>query len=51
MFDIKEKILESAMELLERLKLCEDDSFVEDVVDAIYYNDAKALQYMSDELT
>ena len=51
MFDIKEKILESAMELMDWLRLCEDDSFVEDVANAIYYNDAKALQYMSDELT
>ena len=50
MTDIKEKILESAMELLELLGLCEDDSFVDDVANAVYYNDSKALQYMENEL-
>lgn len=50
MIDIKEEILEVAMELLELLGLCDDDCFVEDVKDAIYYNDAKALRYMEDEL-
>lgn len=50
MIGMKEQILDVAMELLELLELCDDDVFTEDVANAIYYNDTKALQYMSDEL-
>lgn len=50
MHNIKEKIIESAMELLELFVLCDDDNFVDDVANAVYYNDSKALRYMEDEL-
>lgn len=50
MHNIKAKIIESAIELLELLELCDDDTFVEDIANAVYYNDSKALQYMEDEL-
>lgn len=51
MFDMKAKIIDSAIRLLDQLAMCEDDSFVEEIVNAIYYNDAKALEYMEEELS
>lgn len=50
MNNIKEKIIESARELLELLDLCDDNDFGDDIASAVYYNDSKALQYMEDEL-
>ena len=47
---IKAKIIDEAIKLLDALEMCEDDSFVEDVVNAVYYNDTKALEYMEEEL-
>ena len=43
-------VSEATQEALLELGLCEDDTFVNDVVDAVYYNDSKALQYMENEL-
>lgn len=47
---IKAKIIDQAIKLLDLFEMCEDDSFVEDIVNAVYYNDVKALEYMEDEL-
>lgn len=47
---IKAKILDEAIKLLELLEMCEDDEFVTDVANAVYYNDEKALEYMEEEL-
>ena len=47
---IKAKIIDEAIKLLELLEMCEDDEFVGDVVNAVYYNDVKALEYMEEEL-
>ena len=48
---IKAKIIDEAIKLLELLEMCDDDEFVSDIVNAIYYNDVKALEYMEEELT
>ena len=47
---IKAKILDKAIKLLELLEMCEDDVFIDDVVDAVYYNDVRALENMEEEL-
>ena len=47
---IKAKILDEAIKLLDLLAMCEDDMFVDDVANAVYYNDVKALEYMEEEL-
>ena len=47
---IKAKIIDAAVKLLELLEMCEDDEFVNDVANAVYYNDVKALEYMEEEL-
>lgn len=50
MRNIKEAIIDSAMELLELIDMCDDETFVEDVTGAVYYDDIKALRYIRDEL-
>ena len=47
---IKAKIIDQAIKLLELLEMCEDDTFVDGVVNAVFYNDTKALEYMEDQL-
>lgn len=47
---IKAKIIDQAIKLLDLLELCEDDTFVDEIANAVYYNDVKALEYMEDEL-
>ena len=47
---IKAKIIDQAIKLLELLEMCEDDIFVDGVVNAVFYDDAKYLEYMEDEL-
>lgn len=47
---IKAKIIDQAIKLLDLLEMCEDDTFVDDIVNAVYYSDVKALEYMEDEL-
>lgn len=47
---IKEKIIDEAIKLLELFEMCEDDEFVGEIANAVYYNDAKSLEYMEDEL-
>ena len=48
---IKAKIIDQAIKLLDLLGMCEDDTFVDEIVNAVYYNDTKALEYMEDELS
>lgn len=47
---IKVKIIDEAIKLLELLEMCEDDEFVSDIVNAVYYNDSKSIEYMEEEL-
>ena len=47
---IKAKIIDEAIKLLDLLEMCEDDTFVDGVVNAVFYNDAKALEYMEETL-
>lgn len=47
---IKAQIIDEAIKLLELLEMCVDDEFVSDIANAVYYNDAKALEYMEEEL-
>lgn len=47
---MKAKIIDEAIKLLEILEMCEDDEFVNDIANAVYYNDVKALEYMEEEL-
>lgn len=47
---IKAKIIDEAIKLLDLLDVCEDDTFVDEIVSAVYYNDVKALEYMEDKL-
>jgi hypothetical protein len=47
---IKAKIIDEALKLLELLNMCEDDTFVDEIANAVMYNDEKALEYMEEEL-
>ena len=47
---IKAKIIDQAIKLLDALEMCDDDTFVDDVVNAVYYNDVKSLEYMEEKL-
>ena len=47
---IKAKIIDQAIKLLDLLEMCEDDTFVDEVVNAVFYNDVKALEYMEEKL-
>ena len=47
---IKAQIIDEAIKLLELLETCDDDEFIDEIVNAIYYNDVKALEYMEEEL-
>lgn len=47
---IKEKIIDAAFRLLELMNMCEDDEFVTEIANAVYYNDEKALEYIEEEL-
>jgi hypothetical protein len=49
--DIKEKILRAAHELMNLTGYCEDDNFVETVVNAIYNNDVEPLWVLEDRLS
>ena len=42
--NIKETILDAAETLMIALSECEDDDFVEEVVNAVYYNDMHSLR-------
>ena len=49
--DIKEKILRAAHELMNLTGYCEDDDFVETVINAIYNNDVEPLWVLEDRLS
>ena len=47
---IKAKIIDQAIKLMDLLEMCDDDTFIDDIVNAVYYGDVKSLEYMEDEL-
>lgn len=49
--DVKEKILRATHELMNLIGYCEDDDFVETVVNAIYNNDVEPLWVLEDKLS
>lgn len=50
MVDLKVSIVKCAMELMNMLDHCEDDDFVDLIVNSIYENDVAPLWDLEDEL-
>ena len=50
MIELKVKIIDCAMKLLNLLENCEDDTFVDEIVNSIYDNDVAPLWELEDKL-
>ena len=48
--ELKAQIINNAIKLLNQLELCEDDDFVDIIVNSIYENDAAPLWTLEDQL-
>ena len=48
--ELKVQIIRNALQLLDQLAMCEDDDFVDVVINSIYENDVAPLWTLEDQL-